>query len=247
MSSTVNDLVAWLNDTYPSRNWDQQCARLVWNAIWYVTGLDAEPLTYDPAKAAYLASVIESRDPWAAPAGAIHYWQNPAEGHVAVDIGGGLVLMTGTPTALGEGSWQCGTNYGVTTVDAYTRARRNPYLGWSRSYGQNAPIIGQIGTPPPTPTPKPKRKRNPEMSITTVYADATTPNGSKTFDAVSYDINTGEERVFQVPDASYIINVGRSYSGSPDTIVSYITRGHFDRIRAENAETRARLDARAKA
>ena len=155
----IHHLVSWLNETYPTRDWDQQCARLVWNAIYFVNGLDIEPQTYDPAKVAYRASRIESLDPWAAPDGAIHYWQHPAEGHVAIDIGGGLVLMTGTTQALGIGGWQCGNNYGITTVEAYTAARRNPYLGWSRTYGQNAPIIGAFATTQEPPQPQPRKRR----------------------------------------------------------------------------------------
>lgn len=142
----VSDLAAWLNATYPTRDWDQQCARLVWNAVHYVSGTpEHEMISYDPAKAAYRASSIESQAPGNAPSGALHYFANPpVEGHVAVDVGDGLVLMTGTRAALGDDAYMLGTNYGLTTIASYMRARGNPYLGWSRSYGQNPSIVNQI-------------------------------------------------------------------------------------------------------
>lgn len=143
---TLDEIVAWLNATYPSRDWDQRCAQLVWNVVHIVSGTDEVSMaTYDPAKAAYRASVIVSTDSNAAPSGAIHYWANPSvEGHVAVGLGGETVLMTGTEAALNGGTL-LGNNYGVTTVAAYSSRRGNPYLGWSRAYGANASIVGEIG------------------------------------------------------------------------------------------------------
>lgn len=142
----LDQIVSWLNKTYPTRNWDQQCQRLVWNVIYCVMGYtrDSQMTTYATAAAARNASKIESTDALAAPAGAIHYWRNPAEGHVAVELGGGRVLMTGTPDALGAGGEQLGKNYGTTTVAAYTQARGNPYVGWARTNGSNASIVGKI-------------------------------------------------------------------------------------------------------
>ncbi len=143
---TLDEIVAWLNATYPSRDWDQRCAQLVWNVVHFVSATDeASMATYDPAKAAYRASAIVSTDSNAAPSGAIHYWANPSvEGHVAVGLGGETVLMTGTEAALNGGTL-LGNNYGVTTVAAYSSRRGNPYLGWSRAYGANASIVGEIG------------------------------------------------------------------------------------------------------
>lgn len=144
----LDQIVSWLNKTYPTRNWDQQCQRLVWNVIYCVMGYtrDSQMTTYATAAAARNASKIESTDALAAPAGAIHYWRNPAEGHVAIELGGGRVLMTGTPAALGAGGVQLGKNYGTTTVAAYSNARGNPYVGWARTNGSNASIVGKITT-----------------------------------------------------------------------------------------------------
>lgn len=120
----------------------------MWNFVYFVMGYtrDEQMETYPTALAAYNASRIESHDPLAAPPGAMHYWANPADaGHVAVELGGGLVLMTGTPGALGDGGKQYGNNYGVTTVAAYSRARGNPYRGWSLANGKNESVVGKFG------------------------------------------------------------------------------------------------------
>ncbi len=157
----IPGLTVWLNETYPNRDWDQQCQRLVWNAIHYLAEVpEAEMVTYSTATAARHASHIESTNPDAAPVGAIHYWRNPAEGHVAVGLGGELVLMTGTPGALGRGGYQLGTNYGITTVSAYTRARGNPYLGWARTNGGNPTLIA-AETAPEVP---PEKEEDEDMS-----------------------------------------------------------------------------------
>lgn len=138
----VNELATWLNKTYPSRNWDQQCQRLVWNAIWHITGIaEAKMVTYPTAIAAYRASSIVSKDPLAAPAGVTHYWDIGAEGHVAIELGNGRVLMTGTNAALGSGGERLGNNYGITSVAAYGRGT---YLGWARRNGANLSIEGKI-------------------------------------------------------------------------------------------------------
>ena len=138
----VNDLATWLNQTYPGRNWDQQCQRLVWNAVWKLSGIaERDMATYPTAIAAYRASTIESKNALASPAGAIHYWDIGSDGHVAIELGGGQVLMTGTSIALGRGGQQLGLNYGITTVAAYGRGT---YLGWSRRNGANPSIVGKI-------------------------------------------------------------------------------------------------------
>lgn len=145
----LKDLASEINRRYPTRDWDQQCQRLVWNVIQILTGTsDNSMITYPTATAARLASSIESTNPGSAPVGAIHYWLRPAEGHVAVSLGGSSVLMTGTPHALGTGGYQLGKNYGVTTVQAYGRQMGNPYLGWSRRNGSNPSIENMIGSEP---------------------------------------------------------------------------------------------------
>lgn len=150
---TLDEIVEWLNATYPTRDWDQRCAQLVWNVVHIVSSTpEARMATYDPAKAAYRASSIVSADAKAAPVGAIHYWANPTvEGHVAVGLGGETVLMTGTSAALNGGTLR-GNNYGVTTVSAYSSRKGNPYLGWALAYGANTSIVGGIGGTNSTPT-----------------------------------------------------------------------------------------------
>ncbi len=143
---TLEEIAEWLNTTYPSRDWNQWCQRLVWNVVHVVSGTpEGRMSTYDTATAARHASEIESTNADAAPSGAIHYWKNPVEGHVGVSLGGEKVLMTGTRYALGEGGKLLGNNYGETTVSAYSSRMGNPYLGWSRTNGANASIVGKIG------------------------------------------------------------------------------------------------------
>lgn len=148
---SLDEIVAWLNSQYPGRDWNQDCQRLVWNTVWVVSGVDEAVMNppYPTATAARHASEIESKDPTAAPSGAIHYFLYPAAGHVGVGLGGEKVLMTGTEEALGEGGVMLGGNYGITTVSAYVRAMNNPYLGWARSNGRFPSIIGAIGAATP--------------------------------------------------------------------------------------------------
>lgn len=142
----IDELIRKINAGSPGRDWNQWCQRLVWNVVYYVMGYtrDSQVVTYASAADARRASRIESTDPSKAPVGAIHYWRHPAEGHVGVSLGGSKVLMTGTPAALGAGGVQKGTNYGITTVQAYSAARSNPYVGWSRTNGANPSLIGKI-------------------------------------------------------------------------------------------------------
>lgn len=149
----VDQVIEWLNATYPSRDWDQDCQRLVWNVVWHVLGVPESVMNppYPTATAARLASRIESTDASKAPEGAIHYWLYPADGHVAVGLGGSRVLMTGTKQALGDGGQMLGTNYGVTTVEAYSASKGNKYLGWSLTNGRYPSIVGKLGTPGVTP------------------------------------------------------------------------------------------------
>lgn len=159
---TLNEIVAWLKDEYPRRDWNQDCQRLVWNVVWHVTGVDESELNppYPTATAARLASSIESLDASKAPEGAIHYFKNPADGHVGVSLGGESILMTGTKKALGKGATHYDGNFGVTTVSAYVAAMRNPYLGWSRQNGRFPTLIGKIGAKPKPATPKPVNRSN---------------------------------------------------------------------------------------
>lgn len=176
MARTVDQVAAWMNKAYPTRNFDQQCQRLVWNVIYNVMGYtrDSQMVTYPTARAARLASKIESTDASKAPAGAIHYWLNPAaEGHVGVSLGGESVLMTGTSAALGVGGQKLGNNYGITTVSAYTKARNNPYAGWSMRNGSNASIVGKIAGR--TASSAPAKTTSPVSKPATTTGTTTTP------------------------------------------------------------------------
>lgn len=161
-------LTGWLNATYPTRDWDQRCAQLVWNVLYYVAGAGDESriIPYDPALAAYRASVIESLDPHAAPPGAIHFWDYPApDGHVAIEwYGGGTCLMTTSSP-----DTRLGSSYGLRSVAAYTASKPTRYLGWSRAYGANRSIC-DYWTPDTTPdseddTMKLRATRNPDTGV----------------------------------------------------------------------------------
>lgn len=143
---TLDRIVEWLNKTYPTRDWNQWCQRLMWNVVHVVSGTPEKDMADQPtATAARRNSHIESTDASTAPVGAMHWFLYPADGHVGMSLGGERVLMTGTEEALGNGGVQLGTNYGVTTVPAYVAAKKNKYLGWSRTNGANASIVGKIG------------------------------------------------------------------------------------------------------
>lgn len=167
----VNAIAHKLNEMYPGRDWDQQCQRLVWNVVWLESGVpEGRMTTYATATDARLASTLVSNNASRAPEGAIHYWLRPAEGHVGISLGGGAVLMTGTPYALGTGGYQLGRNYGVTTVSAYTSRMGNPYLGWSETNGANPLIIT------PSSDPSTKVDRTSKVSLFHVIR-----NGKVTF------------------------------------------------------------------
>lgn len=97
------------------------------------------------------------------------------------------------------------------------------------------PYLTQAGAAPAAP---PKRKRKP------MAACVATQTGNTNLVRI-FDLATGEEHVFESPDRSYIENVALTYGVAPDVPVSYITRGHFDKIATELADTRARRKAHA--
>lgn len=134
----IDEVIRKINATYPDRDWDQWCQRLIWNVIYFAMGYtnDSQVVTYGSAAAARRASRIESPNASKAPVGAIHYWGQPADGHVGVSLGGSRVLMTGTPAALGAGG-----------VQAYSSARNDSYVGWSRTNGANTTLIGRLTVP----------------------------------------------------------------------------------------------------
>lgn len=115
------------------RNWDQLCQALMWQAC---AKFGAAPRTYASANAAQAASSIVSTDALAAPAGAFHFWDIGTYGHVALELGGGQVLMGSRHI---QTVWAI--NAGVTTVAAYTRATGAKYKGWSTRNGQNYILI----------------------------------------------------------------------------------------------------------
>lgn len=135
--------IAWINATYPDRNWNQRCGQYVWNWIYRVLGYtsDSQMITYPTANAAYRATDIVSLDPYAAPPGAMHFWEWAPDGHVGMSLGGGQIAMTGTADVVDK---MLGNNHGVVSFANYSARKTHRYLGWG-NYGQNASIVGRIG------------------------------------------------------------------------------------------------------
>ncbi|MGZ0067846.1 hypothetical protein [Microbacterium arborescens] len=169
--TSPHEIREFVDSTRP-KDWYGQCAGLTYRTIKECEGY--APDIYGSAFAAYRATEIESRDPLAAPPGAIHYWDYYGTddrgrvarwGHVAIDIyGGGHHVLSATGYAH---EWW-GKRAGLITVAAQT-ARGMPYLGWSRFYGaRNRIEIGdarpagkgqQQVVPAEVPAPKRRRKR----------------------------------------------------------------------------------------
>lgn len=135
--TTRGELRAWAISTRPY-DWYGKCAGLTYQAIARNGGY--APDAYPSARAAMLATVIESTNPSTAPAGAVHYWDYYGTdyrgvsgnwGHVTLDLtGGGTDTLGATKYARDE--W--GVHAGVISVTAQT-ARGMTYRGWSRTYG----------------------------------------------------------------------------------------------------------------
>lgn len=142
---SIQEIAAQINVEEPEMDWDQWCQALIWSTVRFVAGVPREGMvTYPSASAARYSSEIVSHDYLAAPPGAIHYWQYPADGHVAMSLGNGLVFMTGTQEALGPDGFLLGNNFGVTSVPSYSNQSGNPYLGWSYSNGSNVSLVGLV-------------------------------------------------------------------------------------------------------
>lgn len=222
---------------------DQQCIRFdgyYWQ--WAFQG-NEKIQSYDPATSAADNSPMytsDVNDPGAQP-GDLWYWWWGRDGHVGTVLGHdskGRVLVTHTSSS-GDLVEQWSNNVRVSHADTIPHRFR----GGSHQYGVNKRREGLAAWPRTTNShPKwvEKKRRRVAMSNVTVAAAAKDSQGKDTFTAVSFDVNTGEEREFTTGDRSYIQNVGRTYSGVSDYVTSFITPEHFEKIRRENAATRAR-------
>lgn len=124
------------------RDFSQLCQALIWRLIDKF-GSPTAPTVFGSAEAARRASGTLNKVSSAAPAGAFHYWELGANGHVALDLeGGGTHVLMGT-SRKPDGSTSWGNGIRVATVAAYT-ATGAKYLGWSTRNGTS--------TIPVTPT-----------------------------------------------------------------------------------------------
>lgn len=155
--ATRDQIHSWVGST--TTDWYGKCAGLTYQTIYYNGG--SAPAVYGSATAAYQATRIESTDPAAAPAGAIHYWSYKGTdyrgvygdwGHVAVDVdGGGVNVLSATKYA----HEQWGVHAGLITVASQSSRAGMKYLGWSYTYGAADRISIETPTLASTTTPTP--------------------------------------------------------------------------------------------
>lgn len=152
MSMTVPEFKAALLREYPTRDWNQMCVRLCWNAVWLTTGIpESQMVTYGSALAALDASTLEpyrsgeSATAYVAraPLGAIHHWDQLEDGHDGISLGGGLMLHTSDHAANQE-KWAA--HVFIAPVLSYSKGR---YRGWSATLGRNIPVA--LVAPQPAP------------------------------------------------------------------------------------------------
>lgn len=128
----ADQMRGWLaTGSEAGRDWNGWCQALVW---WTCEMYGTRTVTYPNASSAREASEIVSRDPYAAPEGAIHYWDPEGEpnGHVAIALGGGLSLMA-SPYV----DEYLGVNVGIVDVERYSRRTASAYVGWAYTNGAN--------------------------------------------------------------------------------------------------------------
>lgn len=128
----ADQMRGWLaTGSEAGRDWNGWCQALVWHAC---NAFGTLAVTYPNAASAREASEIVSTDPYAAPEGAIHYWDPEGEpnGHVAIALGGGLSLMA-SPYV----DEYLGVNVGIVDVERYSRRTASAYVGWAYTNGEN--------------------------------------------------------------------------------------------------------------
>jgi hypothetical protein len=155
MSFSVDKVIDQMNRGRPYFNWNQECERLIWYGIWAHTGSQAHR-SYSSATLDYRASRIDGTDPYAAPRGAVHFWEWYPDGHVGWSLGNGLIFMTGDSKAVSRRLDRGGSiNYGTVDFNDYQRRKGHKYLGWTRSAGGRPSLVSKTsGTSPAKPTPK---------------------------------------------------------------------------------------------
>ena len=128
-------------------SWSGFCASLMWRA-----GGLPESSACESAKIAYERSKVVSKDINAAPAGAFHFWDIGADGHVAMAMPNGWAMMASCHITE---SW--GDCIGATPVADYTSTTGARYLGWAYDYAgaEIADVHSKNPPAPPGPGPSP--------------------------------------------------------------------------------------------
>jgi len=159
MTNTPNEVDAYAR-AHPTRDggsWAGWCASFVFRAGGFER-------FYGNAMAAGDASGPLNPDPSKAGRGAIHYWAGVGgDGHVAFEMGGGLLLMASA------GVSNYGTALGTITFTDYA-LKGIPYRGWSYRWGaETLDLSGTAGLPT---TPIVTRK---ESTVALYHKLGTTP------------------------------------------------------------------------
>ena len=163
---------------------------------------------------------------------------------VYIDHGDGLVTRYAhmiAPPAVGSG-WHVEQGDRIGFVGS-TGASTGPHLHWEVLVnGRRVNPLDYLTTPTTAPQ---AQKEDDDMSRPMTMAKVTT---GSTVEVTTSWAETGEERVFGSTNTkdgqSYNRNVALAYGCAPECPIIYVTASHYDRVRAENAATRARLDAR---
>lgn len=140
--TTPAQIRAWLNDPSSGpdvyrRNWNGKCQALMWQ-ICHRFGV--APVVYASADKARFATLVKGTNASEAPVGAFHYWKLGTYGHVALGLGGELVLMASTHV---DEVWA--TAAGVVTVSRYnSRVAGETYVGWGLVNGANDVHIDSV-------------------------------------------------------------------------------------------------------
>ncbi|TFD47564.1 hypothetical protein E3T46_17360 [Cryobacterium sp. Hh11] len=125
MTNTIEQVIAYAR-AHPTRGggtWHNWCESFVYRAGGFSQ-------SFSTATLAGNAAGWLNPSPLSAPRGAIHYWGN-GPGHVAFELGGGLMLMASDgATSL----W--GTALGTATLAEYSKRKPSMrYRGWSLRHG----------------------------------------------------------------------------------------------------------------
>lgn len=175
MPNTIEQVeqYARAHPTRDGESWNNWCESLIWRAGGFGPSFNSAMLAGDAS---------EPLNPnWReAPRGAIHYWAGVGgDGHVAFELGGGLLLMASSYVT---DSW--GDHIGTVSFEDYAE-HGIPYRGWSLRHGTetlapSAPTLASVEAATalpllPEPQPEPPTRKQDNMRF--AYIPNGAPNG----------------------------------------------------------------------